>query len=158
MYRSCSNEYQSSIEHPLTAPDTFMLGDFNAHHPSCYSRSTDTRGRQIADLINGSDYVILNWGSPTRVPPNAEPSWPDVSLQSDSLNTSCSWFTLSTLSSDHLQILIILQMKPPSNPGLRRHYVNIKKANWNRHRQEVEATLGKRSLPTYCQKGEKKGD
>ena len=134
---SCSNGYHSSIEHLLTTPDTLILGDFNAQHPSWYSRSTDTRGRKIADSINGSDYGILNWDSSTKVPPNAELSSPDVSLASASLITSCSWQTLSTLSSDHLPILIRLQMKTPSNPGLRRTYVNLKKANWDRYRQEV---------------------
>ena len=43
---------------------TLILGDFNAHHPSWYARSTDTRGRKMADLFNGSDYGILNWDSP----------------------------------------------------------------------------------------------
>ena len=61
----------------------------------------------------------------------------------------------STLSSDHLPILIRLQMKTPSNPGLRRTYVNLKKANWDRYRQEVEAALSKRSLPTDCRRDEK---
>ena len=152
---SCSNGYHSSIEHLLTTPDTLILGDFNAHHPSRYSRSTDTRGRKMAGSINGSDCGILNWDSPTRVPPNVEPSSPDVSLASASLITSCSWQTLSTLSSDHLPILIRLQMKTPSNTGLRRTYVNLKKANWDRYRQEVEAALSKRSLPTDCQRDEK---
>ena len=78
-----------------------------------------------------------------------------VSLASASLITSCSWQTLSTLSSDHLPILIRLQMKTPSNPGLRRTYVNLKNANWDRYRQEVEAALSKRSLPTDCQRDEK---
>ena len=142
---SCSNGYHSSIEHHLTTPDTLILGDFNAHHPSWYSRSTDTRGRKTADSINGSDYDILNWDSPTRVPPNAEPSSPDISLASASLITSCSWQTLSTLSSDHLPILIKLQIKTPSNPGLRRTYVNLKKANWDRYRQEVEAAPSKKN-------------
>ena len=132
---SCSNGYHSSIEHLLTTPDTLIP----AHHPSWYSRSTDTRGRKMADSINASDYGILNWDSPTRVPPNAEPSSPDVSLASASLITSCSWQTLSTLSSDHLPILIRVQMKTPSNPGLRRTYVNLKKANLDRYRLEVEA-------------------
>ena len=91
---SCSNGYQFSIEHLLTTLDTLILGDFNAHHPSWYSRSTDTRGRKMADSINGSDYGILNWDSTTRVPPNAEPSSPDVSLASVSLITSCFWLTL----------------------------------------------------------------
>ena len=152
---SCSNGYQSSIEHLLTTPDTLILGDFNAHHPSWYSRSTDTRGKRMDDSINGSNYGILNWDSPTRVPPNEEQSSPDVSLASTSLITSCSWQTLSTLSSDHLPILIRLQMKTTSTPGLRRTYVNLKKANWDRYRQEVETALSKRSLPTDCQRDEK---
>ena len=47
-------------------------------------------------------------------------------------------------------------MKTPSNQGLRRTYVNLKKANWDRYnRQEVEAALSKRSLPTDCQRDEK---
>ena len=47
---SCSYGYQSSIEHLLTTPDTLILGDFNAHHPSWYSRSTDTRGEKNGQL------------------------------------------------------------------------------------------------------------
>ena len=77
---SCSNGYQSSIEHLLMSPDTLILRDPNAHHLSWYSRLTATRGRKMADSINGSDYDILNCDSPTRVPPNAEPSSPDVSV------------------------------------------------------------------------------
>ena len=69
--------------------------------------------------------------------------------------TSCSWQTLSTLSSDHLPILIRLQMKTTTTPGLRRTYVNLNKANWDRYRQDVEAALSKRSLPTDCQRDEK---
>ena len=46
-------------------------------------------------------------------------------------------------------------MKTPSNPGLRQTYVNLKKANWDRYRQEEEAALSKRSLPTDCQRDEK---
>ena len=149
---SCSNGYQSSIEHLLTTLDTIILGDFNTHHPSWYSRSTDTRGKR---MDNGSNFGILNWDSPTRVPPNAEPSSPNVSLASTSLITSCSWQTLSTLSSDHLPILIRLQMKTTSTPGLCRTYVNLKNADWDRYRQEVETALSKRSLPTDCQRDEK---
>ena len=63
--------------------------------------------------------------------------------------------TLSTLSSDHLPILIRLQMKTTSAPDLRRTYVKLKKADWDRYRQEVETTLSKRSFPTDCQRDEK---
>ena len=81
---SCSNGYQSLIEHLLTTPDILILGDFNAQYPSLYSSSTDTREKRMDDSINGSNFGILNWDSPTRVPPI----------------TSCSWQILSTLSSD----------------------------------------------------------
>ena len=71
----------------MTTPDTLVLDEFNAHHLSInnfswYSRLTDTRGRKIAEIINGFDYGILNCDSPTRVPPDAEPSSPDISLAS----------------------------------------------------------------------------
>ena len=45
-HSSCSNGYQYSIEYHLTTQDTLILGDFNAHHPSWYSRSTDTKGKK----------------------------------------------------------------------------------------------------------------
>ena len=46
-------------------------------------------------------------------------------------------------------------MKTTCTPGLRRTYVNLKKADWDRYRQQVETTLSKRSLPTGCQRDEK---
>ena len=107
------------------------------------------------DSSNRSNYGIINWVSPMRVPPNEESSVPDVSLTSTSLITSWSWQTLSTLSSDHLPILIILQMKTTTIPYLCRTYVNMKKANWDRYRQEVEVVLSKCSFSTDCQRDEK---
>ena len=81
----------------MTTLDTLICGDFNAHHPSWYSRSTTTRAHLFVNfalykyllmiIINSSDYGILNWDTPTIVPPNAEPSLPDVSLTSTSLIT-----------------------------------------------------------------------
>ena len=142
---SCSIGYQSSIEYLLTTPGTLILGDFNANHPSLYSRSTDGRGKRMDDSINRSNFGILNWDSPTRVPPHAEPSSQDVFLISTSLITSCSWQTLSTLSSDHLPIQITDEAT--STPGLRRTYANLKKADWDRYRQEVE-TGPKQAFPS----------
>ena len=109
----------------------------------------------MVDSINCSDNGSLNWDIPTRVPPKAEPSSPDISLVSSSLITSCSWQTLSTLSSDHLQILIRLQMKKTTTPDIRRTYVNLKKENWDSYRLEVEAALSKHSFPTDCHRDEK---
>ena len=50
---SCSNGYQSSIKHLLTTPDTIILGDVNAHHPSWYSTpsSPHAPGRPCQRLV-----------------------------------------------------------------------------------------------------------
>ena len=42
----------------------------------------------LESMVSGSNFVILNWDSPTRLPCNANPSSPDVSLASASLITS----------------------------------------------------------------------
>ena len=82
------------------------------------------------------------------VPPNVEPWSLDVSLTSASINMSCSPQTMSTLSSDHLPIIIQLQMTATTNQGLRGNYVNLNKANGDIYRQELEAVQRKRSFPT----------
>ena len=45
-------------------------------------------------------------------------------------------------------------MKTTTNSGLRRTYVKLMKANWDRYRLEVEAALSMCSLPTNCQRDE----
>ena len=105
--------------------------------------------------INGTNFGILNWDTPTRLPSNATPSSPDVSLASASLITSCNWQTKKTMGSDHLPILISLQMAPSSTPSLHWNYVILKKANWERYSKDIEETMSTESDPTDCQQGEK---
>ena len=87
--------------------------------------------------------------------PNAEPEFTRCLISISWQSPHAPGKIMSTLSPEHLPILIRFQMNTPSNPGLRRTYVNLKKANWDRYRQDVEAALSKRSLPTDCQRNEK---
>ena len=77
---SCSNGYQSPIEHLLTTPDTLILGEFNAHHPSWYSRSTGTRGKKWPTQSTDLTMVFSTGTAPQefRQMQNRVPS--DVSL------------------------------------------------------------------------------
>ena len=77
---SCNGRYSPPIDHLLT-------GDFNAHHSLWHSGTTDSRGNQLADSVSISSFAVLNTDSPTRLPGNADPSSPDVSLASASLIT-----------------------------------------------------------------------
>ena len=132
-----------------------MLGDFNAHHLLWHSGTTDKRGNQLADSISISSFVVLNPDLPTRLPGNSNPRSPDASLASASLTTSSEWQTQTTMSSDHLSILIRLQTTATSSPARHRSYIDLKKADWTRYRQEIERQLSSRHLPTDCQKEEK---
>ena len=152
---SCTGGYLPSLDHLMMTTDTLILGDFNAHHSAWYSNSTDTRGTLLENVVSGSNFGILNWDSPTRLPGNANPSSPDVSLASASLITSTNSQTKTNLGSDHLPILISLQMDHTINPIPHRTSFNLKKANWDRYSKEIEDKLSKRRLPSNCQKGEK---
>ena len=133
----------------MMTTDTLLLGDFNAHHASWHSSSTDTRGTNMENTNNGTNFGILNWDTPTRLPGNATPSSPDVSLASASHITSSNWQTKTTMGSDHLPILISLQMAPSSTPSLQRNYVNLRKANWEKYSKEIESRDP--TLPTLSQ-------
>ena len=114
-----------------------------------------SRGNQLADSVSISSFAVLNTDSPTRLPGNADPSSPDVSLASASLITSSEWQTYTTMSSDHLPILIGLQTTATSSPARHRTYINFKKADWTGYKQGIERKLSSRHLPTDCQKDEK---
>ena len=139
----------------MTGTDSLVLADFNAHHSLLHPGATDTRGNQLADLISISRFAVLNTDSPTRLRVNAVHSFPDVSLASTFLISSSEWQTHTTMSSDHLPILIGLQTIATSSPARHRTYINLKKADWTRYRQEIERNLSSRHHPTDCQKDEK---
>ena len=152
---SCNGRYSPPIDHLLTGTDSLVLGDFSAHHSLWNSGTIDTRGNQPADSISISSFAVLNTDSTTRHPGNSDPSSPDVSLASASLITSSEWQTHTTMSSDHLPILIGLQTTATSSPARHRTYINLKKVDWTGYRQEIERKLSSRHLTTDCQKDEK---
>ena len=121
---SCTGGYTPSLDHLIMTTDTHILGDFNVHHSSWYSSSTDSRGTILESMMPGSNFGIL-----TRLPCNASPSSPDVSLASASLITSTNWQTETKLGSDHLPILINLQMDVTINPIQHCYSINLKREN-----------------------------
>ena len=74
--------YSPSLDDLMMMTDTLILGDFNAHHSSWYSSSTDTISTMSESMVSGSNFGIINWDSPIRLPSKANPSSPDVTLAS----------------------------------------------------------------------------
>ena len=116
------------------SPDTSILGDFNAHHPT-WDRliPPNPLGNDLFCLITSSGLEILN----DPVPPTllhhstGSRSSPDISLAPASLAPHCEWRTLPGLGSDHLPIEIVLPLFPVHHPNTRSPKFNYKKARWD---------------------------
>ena len=92
------------------SPDTFILGDFNAHHSTWDSLVPPNPPENDLFLwITSSGLEILNNPAfPTFLHHSTgSRSFPDISLAPASLAPHCEWCTLPGLGSDHLLIEIV---------------------------------------------------
>ena len=115
----------------LASPDIFILGDFNAHHPTWDSLiSPDPPGNDLFRWITSSGLEILNNpASPTLLHHfTGSHSSANISLAPASLAPYCEWRTLPGLGSDHLPIEIALPLSPVCHPNTRPPKFNYKKA------------------------------
>src|SRR5206468_10049675 len=89
-------------------PNSLIAGDINAHSQLWHSPTTDHRGDVIASLLQGSDHVVLNQDTYTRTPSqtNQQLTSPDITSISSNLANQTTWRTNTSLSSDHLPIII----------------------------------------------------
>src|SRR5437867_8046154 len=152
-------------------PNSLIAGDINAHSQLWHSPTADHRGDVIASLLQGSDHVVLNQdpytrtasllqGSDhvvlnqdtyTRTPSqtNQQLTSPDITSISSNLANQTTWRTNTSLSSDHLPIIININTRSnfrlkPSN----KTFTNYKKANWNKFTEEIELSLLDSQTPT----------
>ena len=90
------------------------MGTLNAHHSSWDDYvSTDHRGAAIHDWMEAHSKVVLSVGSPTCAAKGAQRtgvSAPDVSLVDAAMAHRFSSETISELGSDHIPLLLILDM------------------------------------------------
>ncbi|KAA0202244.1 hypothetical protein HAZT_HAZT004432 [Hyalella azteca] len=143
---SCPPNFRASISH-LLVPNSLILGDLNAHDPLWHSRIQDTRGEELADEIGGSDHGTLNLDTPTWLPTAGQPSSPDLSIASDTLITHMDWTTMTTLSSDHLPIIITLQADYQTTKTPKITFTNFAKADWEKYTADTEAAFENSVFP-----------
>jgi len=137
-----------SCELLSNSPDTFILGDFNAHHPTWDITSPPTmlaisRFNWISsthlDILNNPDiYTLLHHSSGSC-------SSPVVSLAPSYLASTCEWRTLPGLGSDHLPIDINLQLAPICHTNTRAPAFNFKKAHSDEFKKFITEHQGRQS-------------
>jgi len=118
-----------------------ILGDFNAHHTLWGSLRVDGRGEQVVKLVNDSDLILLNDGSPTRVDDNTgNLSYIDLSLVSSTVAAKCLWHTIDdSLGSDHFPIFIKYSCDTTRTPSAPKF--NVKRADWVAFTRSVKLEL-----------------
>ena len=133
------------------SPDTFILGDFNAHHPT-WDRliPLNLPGNDLFRWITSSGLEILNDpASPTLLHHSTgSRSSPDISLAPASLAPHCEWRTFPDLGSNHLPIKIVLPLSPVRHPNIRPPKFNYKKARWGVYQSYIVEHLP--SLDVDC--------
>ena len=126
------------------SPETFILGDFNAHYPT-WDRLIlpNSLGNDLFCWITSSGLEILNDpASPTLLHHSTgSRSSPDILLAPASLAPHCEWRTLHGLGSDHLPIEIVLPLFPVRQPNTRPPKFNYKKTSWDIYQSYIAEHL-----------------
>ena len=154
---SCNTGYMPSLAPFLQLDDDMLLlGDINAHDSLWNSTIFDARGRELAEEINNSNLGVLNDESHTRIPSNSQPTSPDISLASLAILPYAKWETKISLSSDHVPIIISLSTTISPVRTHKRTYVNFKKADWEKFKNNTEAQFENLEEPTNIFEAEKR--
>lgn len=126
-------------------PQPFIfLGDFNAHHCSWGSPTTDSYGEQILDILERQNLCLLNTGQPTRrSAPHENDSAVDLTICTPNLASSLIWKVLPyTYGSDHFPIIISLPIKnkpvPQRKPRLK---YRLADADWLKFKTEIDIKI-----------------
>ena len=136
----------------LSGDASLICGDFNAHDAMWFSSLSDSRGADLAEVFEESNFCILNGNFPTRACPATSP---DITLASPNLANLVSWRTAVKLNSDHYPIFVDFLVDTDARDLPRRMFTNYARADWGAFKEESERTFSQLPRPSSCSKGEK---
>lgn len=117
-------------------PPFILMGDLNGHHPVWGSDISNESGRNILEIVQQENLVILNDGSETRIHhPHQNKSCIDITIVTPDLANKIFWSVLQKPThSDHLPTSCVLQRETHHqvlNSPLFKW--KIRKANWEEY-------------------------
>lgn len=123
-----------SILKLVNSSDAIIAGDFNGHHFTWGSNSTDHSGNLIYSSLSSTNLCVLNNSSPTRInrPPHKH-SVIDISIVSSNLFWSSTWETLEDPhGSDHIPIKISIPIHNLASNvhDITYNGINVNAINW----------------------------
>ena len=114
---------------------TIIAGDTNAHSPVWGYADTNASGDYIEDIVNSTNLILLqNKDSPPTFfhRPSGALTRPDSTLVSADLHDKCSWKVSDDLGSDHLPIIISIDLERERGRPRGRPAWNYSKADWDK--------------------------
>lgn len=140
------HKFESLIK---SVPEPMIFaGDFNAHHTSWGCNSTNPRGRDILEIVDDNNLVLMNNGEVTTVGSLTwRPNALDLSIVSPSLALSCDWSVhCDPLGSYHLPVIMKVfinnsNIENTSNNTNLPTYPNFKMVDWKMYEQNVDSQL-----------------
>ncbi|GFU64674.1 RNA-directed DNA polymerase from mobile element jockey [Trichonephila clavipes] len=125
--------------------NTIFLGDLNAEHQSWGCSINNDRGNVLLNAADDRTLIFRNSGLPTHTSFSYGTSEAlDFTLVSPELHPHCDCDILSSISSDHLPILINVQINRKTMTSHKKFW-NFKKANWECFQRITEGYFDKRT-------------
>ncbi|GFT11818.1 RNA-directed DNA polymerase from mobile element jockey [Trichonephila clavipes] len=126
-----SQHLDTNREEGLFDDNTIILGDCNAKNTTWGSTITNARGLELSNLVNDKAFLCLNDGTHTfRSNSYGSTDVFDLTFISPGLFPYSSWRVLDNIGSDHLPILVKIDLTVNCN-GVKNLHWNFKKADWS---------------------------
>ena len=131
---------EAALRKVFAVKDSIIVGDFNSLSSLWGSPITDAKGRQIEVLLDDYELSTINSGEGTYIKSNgAGYSHLDLSIVPHDLALKARWSVIQdTWGSDHLPALTTLNARPALETNELPRW-NLKKANWELYREELDA-------------------
>lgn len=128
-----------------------ILGDFNAHHQSWGSNTSDSRGNALCDTFMKHNVIPLNDGEPTRIDSTTgNTSAIDLAVTSWETSSRFHWSVLDdSYGSDHFPIRISTSELTPNTTRRRRW--KYEEANWETFEEQIKLEIPQNSTPDITQ-------
>ncbi|GFU80229.1 RNA-directed DNA polymerase from mobile element jockey [Trichonephila clavipes] len=126
-----SQHLETNMMENLFDDNTMILGHFNAKNTTLGITVTNAKGLELSNLMNDKVYLCLNDGTHTfRSNSYGSTDVLDLTFISPGLFPYCSWRVLDNIGSDHLPILVEIDLKVNCT-GVKNLHWNFKKVDWS---------------------------
>lgn len=131
------DEYKQLFSHR----NAFIVGDFNAYHPLWGSKTTDSRGRALVDLLQDFNFTCINTGEGTHLTDSGDLNPLDLTFVSSHLALESDWEVHPDfMGSDHGPCFVTFRGQPLVENSTPHRWIYTR-ADWTSFRASCSAEI-----------------